>query len=181
MKSPTKTPLVGLMIVDSHEQVRYWQMHYRTPVWRLVLVGFSSFQAITACPVKRRREISMQVQNEKESRIIPSQRCGSLNPCSDAVLQGGAAIAFPSLTDFQVDPGDPWLWNSVSTQHRRVHGLESGCDQHHTRSHRPSRSDRDKASSSYQVPSHHPAHGSSSSGTHQLTEVPARNTVIGPW
>ena len=102
MKSPTKTPLVGLTKVDSHEQVRYWQMHYRIPVWRLVLVGFSTYQAITACPVKCRRKISMQVQNEKEYRIIPTQRCGSLDPCSDATVQGGAAITFPSLTDFQV-------------------------------------------------------------------------------
>ena len=71
MKSPTKTPLVGLRIVDSHEQVRYWQMHYRIPAWRLVLVGFYLCAGDRCVRSKSAGgKISMQEQNEKEYRIF---------------------------------------------------------------------------------------------------------------
>ena len=185
MKSPANLTLAGLMIVDTHEQVRYWQMHYRISVWRLVLVGFSAFRAITASAVKRRlkREKKRYAgAGRKGMSYIPTQQCGSFNPCNDAVLQGGAAICVPLLER------EPGRWTSGTHGFGRVSPqdtLESAA----------LRADvitvkldpigllvltmiRHRHLIQYLLTIRH-MEAAGGSTTHQLTEVTARNTVIG--
>ena len=115
---------------------------------------------------------------KKNIVYFPTQRCASLDPCSDAVL-------LPLLDRLS----GPWNQRAHSSGPVSPHNTVESTDL---------RADvinvirdpiglhlltviRHRHLIKYLPTTYHPAHGSSSSGTHQLTEVPARNTVIGPW